>query len=391
MEKFWKSFKNDQPWILSWWGDVFGLHFMPFLGLLFLLIKPSFFFNRNIFFGLPLTIILFIDWGHIFAQWFRIYGNPAETQLAKKFYLFLYFAFIGLIYIYLVYFPIMYLVSFLVYFVLFHFMKQQIGYIKIAARGKKRNKKWKDLVEDVFFYGGIITPILYWHFNSPKALSFFPWFKSLITIPLDQSVMILPIGIYFTSMICYVFWEIQSYKAGEGFNFPKNLAILSSHLGWGIVSLFPDYFFLIYFAIIWAHDVSYIFFGWSIGNRDQRLQAPKVKKRFHWSSPLGAIGYFIAIMVLGDVVLTIAKLFQNYPKVSYYPEDILYLPKEIGHKFSEFLTSQLNFLKEIQIKERSVKTFGFSVFFGTQAHHYLIDRYLWRKEKDYAHQLRIKK
>ena len=103
---------------------------------------------------------------------------------------------------------------------------------------------------------------------------------------------------------------------------------------------------------------------------------------------LGFIIFFSAIMIMGDLVLGISKLLRSYPEPDYYFKSLFYMPKIIGAPISEYLISSLKKILSFDPEANIVKKLGLAIFFATQAHHYLIDRYLWRKEKDYAHFLR---
>lgn len=352
---------NNKPsaWFHSWYVDSLCLHSIPliFAFLAFFHLPP---FTRESY-GVMLTMvtwIVVIDWAHIFAQWYRIYSNPAESAQLKIIYPVAYLLMVPVLAC-IVHFSGRFPVErFLIYYVIYHFIKQQYGYTRIYAKIDGVKTKFQHLVEDTFIYATMIVPVIYWHISFPYED--FLWKLHFFKYDLFQFLFYAGALIYFLSFVFYSYFEIQRSIKNGHWNPAKNLAILAAAVGWGCVSLSPQAFLLIFFTVVLTHDMSYTCFVWLIGRRDQL----KVRKEIPWQSWFsipGAIVYFVTLIVGAQVVLAI-----HHRLVGHHVPNIIF-----GNLFSA-----------IPYEKGWMESFGIAIFFATQAHHYFIDRYLWKKEKD---------
>jgi hypothetical protein len=354
---------KSQPWIHSWYGDSFSFFLIPitFVVLAFFKFPPFGNIDQKSVNKL-ITWVLIIDWAHIFAQWHRIYTNPLESKKGKWVYPLSYLLLIPLLG-WSFQFGIMDAVeSFLVYFVIFHFIKQHFGFIRIYSKIDGPKTKFESMTESALIYLCMWTPVLYWHTYFPKQG--FYWTLHFVKHPYVQALFWPAIILYAFTFGCYVFAEGKRWKRNGIINWPKNLAILTSALGWGLVSIFVEAQILIFFTVILTHDLSYTFFVWIIGRRDDKIRNKKVPW-FSWFSIPGFFIYLFAIIFISQIVMaTYAEMAHDLNR------DYL-----IVGKFFNNLPSSPGWWQE----------FGAAFFFGTQAHHYFIDKYLWKKEKDLAY------
>lgn len=355
---------KSQPWIHSWYGDVLGFHLVPFLFLTLAVFKlPPFsdgYSNLNLF----LLGVLLIDWAHIFAQWHRIYYNPLESRLAKWIYPASYLALIPLVALYVHYVDLRHLDVLLVYFVIYHFIKQQFGFIRIYSKIDGRKTPLESRAETAFIYLSMWTPVIYWHINFPKKD--FYWSVNFLKLPYIESIFYLVATLYALSAGFYVWTELRRWKKNSVINIPKNLAVLAGALGWGSISLFPEISVLIMFTVVLTHDVSYTALVWMMARRDHKITYKKVKWFSWWSGP-GMI-FYVGVLIAGShFIMVIHQELARDAELNYF----LY-----GKIFNHITSSA-----------REWQSFGWALFFATQAHHYFIDRFLWKKEKDLAYMI----
>lgn len=355
---------KSQPWIHSWYGDSIGFFAIPFIFFTFAL------FNLPPFNGLSrsnLTAIIYgvliLDWGHIFAQWFRIYLNPAESKRAKYIYSFSYLLLIPILTLMMMFvIDQPYVESFLVYFVIYHFIKQHFGFVRIYSKIDGVKTKVESFSEDLFVYLTMWVPVIYWHIKFPYDTYY--WVIHFIKIPFVHTLFYVGLSLYCSSFLIYVYFERKRFIANKIFNMPKNLAIISAALGWGAVSFFNDVPVLIFFTVVLTHDFSYLVLIWFIGRRDEKTLNNKVRWISFWSVP-GAFIYVLVVLFVSRLVIGIhAELVFDMNK-SYFL---------IGTLFNS-LSNDSRWLIKL----------GWSVFFATQGHHYFIDKYLWKKEKDFSY------
>lgn len=352
--------KLSQPWVINWYSDILGFFLAPFVFLTmgFFRVPPFDGENPRLLENM-IFLVLFLDWAHIFAQYPRIYSNPLESKRLKWIYPISYILLIPIM-TFLVHLTGGYEIdTFLVYFVVFHFIKQQFGFIKIFSKTDGLKSKFDKLAEDIFFYLTMYAPVFYWHVKGPNYA--YKWIDLFFKPPFLKYLLWPVLGLYLVSFVYYLYSEVRRTRANGMFNIPKNLSILTAAMTWGAVSLFPDAAKLVIFTVTFTHDLSYTYFVWAIGRRDRVY----VKKKIEWLSWTSVPGFFLytaALIVLSDIIMVIHMEMTKDQNWTYWVW---------GHTFN-WITKQSGWMLSL----------GWAIFFSTQAHHYFIDRFLWKKEKD---------
>ena len=354
---------RTQPWIHSWLWDFVCLHSFPIIFTLLAFFQlPPFNESNNALLLQLVFAVLIIDWAHIFAQWHRIYSNPLEKSSTKKAYLLSYLLLIPLLTVVIHFGYRFHINVFLIYFVVFHFIKQSYGFIKIYSRIDGPKTPIENKVENLLIYLCMWTPVLYWHINFPKPD--FSWAYFFIKNPLTKMLFWPAITAYIFCFCYYLYAETKRWKTKKIFNLPKNMALLSSAVGWGAVSLLPENKLLIMFTVVLTHDLSYTFFVWYIARRDQGI----IKGSISWMSFSSIPGFFIFLMAI--ILIS-------------HPIMVLHLEMAQNKDLDYWLFG--TFFNNAPSDNEWWKNFGWAIFFATQAHHYFIDRYLWKKEKDLSY------
>lgn len=357
---------SRQPWIHSWYVDSLCFFLTPFLFVVLAFFDlPPF---RNVDAGLlskAILVVLFIDWAHIFAQYHRIYSNPLESSRLKWIYPLSYLLLVPVMTVIVHFTSSIAIDTLLVYFVVFHFIKQHFGFMKIYSKTDGKKSQREKITEDAAFYLSMVAPVVYWHV---KGFSYdYKWinlfFKWKIFSYLLWPVMIAYVGAF----ILYAFDEYKRTTRNGFFNFPKNLSLLSAVVGWGAISFLSESTMLVVFTVTFTHDLSYLFYVWLIGRRDHKYVRKEVKWISWWSIP-GFFAYLCLLVVLSDILTIVHLELTNDNNWNYWIW---------GTTFNSLAKQEGWFL-----------SFGWSVFFATQAHHYFIDRYLWKKEKDLGYMIK---
>lgn len=353
---------KEQPWFHSWYGDILGLHLVPLVfSFLAIMHWPPFSSGQPVLKYL-LGLIIIIDWGHIFAQWPRIFSNPLESSRNKIGYIVLYLCSIGILAIYLHYGHQPYVDLVLIYFVIFHFIKQQFGLIKIYSKTDGPKTKIQNRLENLFIYLSMVVPLIYWHIDFP--LKDFYWIQYFFKSDYFTNLFQVTLALYVLSFAAFVYFEFMRTKQNRFFNVPKNMAILATAMGWGIVSIAIDAPQLVFFTVVLTHDLSYTFLVWITARRDKVLQHGKVAW-VSWFSVPGLLAFMIVLVAMSQLVLLIFSEMAKNVNINHFIFGTLF-----NHE---------------PFEERWIRSLGWAIFFGTQAHHYFIDRFLWKKEKDYAY------
>lgn len=201
-----------------------------------------------------LFLIVFIDVAHVYATLFKTYFVKEEFQKDKKRLLLLpVICFItGLI---LFSFGSMVFWSFLAYVAVFHFIRQQYGFMRLYARNEKKTKVsvW---IDNLTIYASTIYPMLFWFF-SPKRQ--FSWFVENEFFRFEnKTVLEILFGVYIAILSIYVIRTIIVSVKTKFFNIPKNSIILGTALSWyfGIVYFNDDLIFTLLNVV--SHGIPYM-------------------------------------------------------------------------------------------------------------------------------------
>ncbi|TGD57648.1 hypothetical protein [Flavobacterium humi] len=246
----------DQPWIHK-----------PKTDSIFIL-APSFFVLAVIFmfqgsiqtieehfpFYTWLFLIVFIDVAHVYATLFKTYFVSAEFKKNKRLLLILpAFCFgAGML---LFAFGSAVFWSVLAYVAVFHFIRQQYGFMRLYSRLEAKTKAGV-FIDNLIIYTATGYPMLYWFLSSPRK---FNWFVENEFFHL-QSPLLLKISglLYFLIIGFYVVRTLYKAFREKYFNIPKNAIITGTALSWyfGIVYFNDDFIFTLLNVV--SHGIPYM-------------------------------------------------------------------------------------------------------------------------------------
>lgn len=293
-----------------------------------------------------LFLIVFIDVAHVYATLFKTYFVADEFKKNKKRLLFLP-AICFTIGVILFSFGSLVFWSFLAYVAVFHFIRQQYGFMRLYSRNEEKTK-FSVLIDNITIYISTGYPMLYWFFSSERKFNWFieNEFFRFHNIFIIQSLF----WIYITIMIVFVSYTICKSVQQKFFNMPKNAIILGTALSWyfGIVYFNNDLIFTLLNVV--SHGIPYM-----------------------------ALVYFREIETKKNIDLGFFKYLKKYNVLFIY---ILIL---VIIAFTE------EFLWEILVwnENFSIRIFDFSSwqFFIVpllsvpQFTHYLLDGFIWKSKK----------
>lgn len=206
-----------QPWIHNAKTDWWFILLPPFLILSIILFfqKQIQGLENNYSFYTWLILIVFVDVAHVYSTLFKTYFVKKELRDKKL----LYWGIpvvswiLGLI---LYRFGSLVFWSVLALIAVFHFIRQQYGFMRIYARFEPNN--WSKKVDGIAVYSATIYPMLYW-FKTPRVFTWFvenefDWFKSLPDFLPFVTVL------YFVILAVWIFKTIFEIVNTEQFNIP---------------------------------------------------------------------------------------------------------------------------------------------------------------------------
>ena len=336
-----------QPWIHNAKTDGWFILAPPFLILLIIC-----FFQKEIqnlekgySFYTWLFLIVFVDVAHVYSTLFKTYFVKKEVQNKKL----LYWGvpvlswILGLV---LFQFGSLIFWSALALIAVFHFIRQQYGFMRIYSRFELNN--WRKKIDEVAIYTATIYPMLYW-LKTPRAFTWFVqnefiWFRNL------------PNYIYFITVIYFIILSVWIVKTGfdvfktRQVNIPKVTLIVGTYLSWyfGIVYFNNDLVFTLLNVI--SHGIPYIALIYI--REIKQKENSQLKKLSLFKSTFGIYLFILVIVAFA------------------FFEEFLWEILVWGEHFSLVFHPSLNWLQ-----------FIVPLLVVPQLTHYLLDGFIWRKPK----------
>ncbi|AZB19429.1 hypothetical protein EG352_17420 [Chryseobacterium indologenes] len=335
-----------QPWIHNAKTDWWFILSPPFLVLLiiFLFQKQIHELEKTYSFYTWLLLIVFVDVAHVYSTLFKTYFVKAEVQKRKLLYYGIPLLSLGLG-ILLFQFGDLVFWSVLAFIAVFHFIRQQYGFVRVYARFEPGN--WSKKTDEIAVYAATIFPMLYW-FKTPRSFTWFvnsefDWFKKL------PDYLGVVTGLYILILVVWIIKIIMEGVKTRNINIPKITLIAGTYFSWyfGIVYFNNDLLFTLLNVV--SHGIPYI----------ALIYIREIKQKdcsLFWLPALrSASGIFIFI----GIILLFALL-----------EEFLW----------ETLVWNEHFSLNLYISE-NLLAFLIPLLAVPQFTHYLLDGFIWRKPK----------
>ena len=215
-------------------------------------------------------LVIGIDVAHVYSTIFRTYLDPVERQALSGWLIatplaawvlgvLLYFSSATAFW------------SVLAYTAVFHFVRQQYGFLMLYSRGDRELPAWSRRIDTVTIYGATLFPLLYWHTHLPRP---FVWFTDGDFFGLPQVVWSVAWPFYVAIMVGYCIKESFLIARYRAVNVPRNALILGTAASWfvGIVIASGDLVFTLTNVV--AHGIPYVALTCIFARRrDQRRNA----------------------------------------------------------------------------------------------------------------------
>lgn len=199
-----------------------------------------------------LLFIVFIDVAHVYSTLYKTYFNPKERQKFKG-------LLIKLPLISLLSGVVLYGIgshffwSVLAYIAVYHFIRQQYGFMRLYARFEEKKTSRLDALA---IYNATLFPMMYWFLSSKRQ---FTWFveEEFFAFNCPTCLKFLEV-LYGLILLTYIAIVVFNYIKYNQFNLQKNVLILGTYLSWyfGIVYFNNDLIFTILNVV--SHGVPYI-------------------------------------------------------------------------------------------------------------------------------------
>ncbi|RYZ66118.1 MAG: hypothetical protein EOP05_19600 [Proteobacteria bacterium] len=187
--------------------------------------------------------------------------------------------------------------SALAYVAVFHFMRQQYGFMRLYSRNDRSDKlaQWSSTL---VIYLATLYPVIYWHSHQPRN---FHWFiDGDFVTGLPAWVSQVTGVIYIAAALFYFVNEFKNaFSNRQAFNVPKNVLIVGTMASWyfGIVHFNGDMAFTV--TNIVSHGIPYMALVWLYGERQTlREDSPRVFGKLNYSVFFSKLTFPLFIGVL---------------------------------------------------------------------------------------------
>ncbi|MFM2358887.1 MAG: hypothetical protein RLY16_880 [Bacteroidota bacterium] len=349
---------KKQAWIQNAYSDSLLILLPPFFCVAIVFLFPNTFQNsaRGMQDAWWVILVLLIDVAHVYSTLYRTYFDPmARLQFRSKFVLVPFLAFVGSVLLYSAGSMLFWRV--LAYIAVFHFIRQQYGFMRVYQR-KQQQPKWERFVDACTIYGSTLFPILYWHFVGDRTFS---WFVAgdFITIHAPRFILSFFSYVYVLLLVFYCLKEIRNFVLNRWLNIPAVTIVGGTAISWyiGIVYLNADMSFTLLNVV--SHGIPYMALIWMYGKK--RVQQgdrtgkllPIAFAKWGWIVFLGII-FLLAFIEEGLWDIAVWKEHQavfGWLPIHFQLPEIVY-----GLVVPLLVTPQLT--------------------------HYLLDGFIWRVKKD---------
>lgn len=245
-----------QPWIHKAKTDSLFILSPPFIILAIVLLCQDWIsmLEAEYSFYTWLFFVVFIDVAHVYATLFKTYLVPQTFRSQKKL----------LIILPIVCFVIgtalfalgskVFWVT-LAYVAVFHFIRQQYGFMRLYSR-KEKKTKLTVLLDNAAIYAATVYPMLYWFMSPPRRYN---WFMENEFFTYRNDALLQVLGWVYAGVLSIYCLRILYFLIIEKyFNIPKNAIMLGTALSWyfGIVYFNNDLVFTVLNIV--SHGIPYM-------------------------------------------------------------------------------------------------------------------------------------
>ena len=342
-----------QPWISKPLYDAVFILLPPFLALLAVALLPAHFKNSS---DMPVMawvmLVLFIDVAHVYSTLYNTYFDKDRLRRHNRLFLLIpvacYTAGVVLhMWSGLLFWRV------LAYLAVFHFIRQQYGFMRIYAR-KDNQAKWVKTIDGLAIYCATIYPLIYWHCTPGRN---FNWFIDGDFIIGSSDLIKVFSGVaYLIIAGAYIVKEGILCIRDKKINIPKNSIIFGTYLSWyfGIIYFNGDMAFTLLNVV--AHGIPYMALIWAEMNKAGNRKKP--------ASPGLTVKWYGLVVFIGSLIF-LAYLEEGLWDGFVWQDHktVFGLFRMLPHISSDFVLALLVPLLSLP-----------------QSTHYVLDGFIWRKK-----------
>lgn len=351
------SCQNKSNWILNATADSLFVVGPPFIILCLIFLFPGYFMaEQDVSPFLWILVVLGVDVSHVYSTLFRTYFEPATFQKHKTI-LTLVPVLVWVMGVLCYSIDSLLFWHILAYLAVFHFIRQQYGFLRIYVQ-KEERPRWFTRLENTLVYTITVIPVLIWHLSGDRS---FVWFvKDDFFIQSFSSAIPVLQFVLFATIAAYAMAELSFCLRQKVYNTAKYLLLTGTFISWyfGIVYFNSDLIFTLFNVI--CHGVPYIMLIWVYGNKKTNQQSTE---RAWYSFLFSYKGVLIYVFIL----LLLAYVEEGFWNSLIWNEHTEY--------FSLFSGIP-------SVSNLHLATFLVPLLSVPQVTHYIIDGFIWKIKDD---------
>jgi len=298
------------------------------------------------------VLVVGFDVGHVYSTVWRTYFDPREFQRRRTLYLLApLLGWLGFAALYSLGSMVFWRV--LAYLAVFHFVRQQYGFMMIYRRQERRYRR----IDQAAIYMATLWPLLWWHTHTRH----FVWFVDgdFVSLPLP-GLSAMALAVFVVAMSVYIGKEILIWRSEGTINLPRNALLIGTALSWwtGIVWLDSDLAFTATNVV--AHGVPYMALVWLYGRSQARDPA---------AAPI--LGFMPARLMFSAACV---PLFLAVPVLLAWIEEGFW----DGFVWNEHPGLFAPFAALPSIDDNPILTWLVPLLALPQITHYILDAFIWR-------------
>ncbi len=350
---------GTSKWLFSRKNDLFFLFLPVWITWIIAILLPSEFRSANVPLWMWVGVILLIDVAHVWSSLFRTYLERETRQNHKNLLIWAPIAVFIVVFIVNIYASHLFW-TLMAYLAVFHFVKQQIGFLALYKAKSKDYKDQSILTDKRVILFSMLYPVAYWHIKQPLHFNWFadndflfhPVFHNLYTILPYCNIA------YVLIIIVWLSRELRGYKKSQNTcNWPKILWVLSTAFNWylGIVLFNSDVVFTITNVV--AHGIPYIYLisTYTVRRKKERTASNPWNKR-----------RTMAIVVQICFTVILLSFAEEY-----------FWDSLINRDKSAFFESIIPYYHQ-GLKNNMSIAFAIAVLSIPQVTHYILDGFIWK-------------
>ncbi len=305
------------------------------------------------------TVVIGIDVSHVWSSMYRTYFDSEEFNNHK---------------LILITAPVLsFVIAFgvvsisialfwrcLAYLAVYHFIKQQFGFMRIY-KAKARDVRPKKISDNFIIYFSMLYPIFFWHLHADRE---FAWFVhgDFFSIPLHDSIKI---GLSVLGNSMYVLFLFAWLAEELWYSKKSNVALPAGKILWVLTTAGNWFFGIVYFnsdtvftiTNVVAHGVPYLALILFYKTRKATIKASSYSAKRNWG---------IALIILSSIFL--------FAVIEEYLWDVL-----VYRDNEDFFSILAPYF--LDTPSRTFQLLSIAFLAVPQVTHYILDGFIWKNNE----------